>query len=46
MHSRLGDIYMELDKLDKALAEYHRWYIFFIGIHRGCRGWLHPAPTE
>ena len=24
MHSRLGDIYMKLDKLDKALAEYHR----------------------
>ena len=24
MHSRLGDIYMKLDKLDKALGEYQR----------------------
>eukprot|EP00802_Teleaulax_amphioxeia_P008307 Tamp_08315.p1 GENE.Tamp_08315~~Tamp_08315.p1 ORF type:complete len:538 (+),score=106.55 Tamp_08315:43-1614(+) len=24
MHSRLGDIYMKLDMLDKALGEYHR----------------------
>ena len=25
MHSRLGDVYMKLDKLDKALGEYHRF---------------------
>ena len=24
IHSRLGDIYMKLEKLDKALGEYHR----------------------